>query len=101
MKLLLINSVIASIALLAAQVAQAEVIEISVSKQSPELQAIERPANGISKEQVESTFGSPKEVLEATGEPPITTWIYDHFSVYFEYNTVLHSVLHQQTAEVE
>ena len=52
------------------------------------------PGRGMTKEQVEERFGSPKEKEQPVGEPPITRWIYGDFTVYFEYDIVLHSVLH-------
>jgi len=73
---------------------QAEVI--SVSQQAPELSAIERPTNGMTMTKVEEKFGAPQEVLEAVGDPPITTWVYERYSVYFEYDKVIHTVLHQE-----
>jgi len=73
---------------------QAEVI--SVSQQAPELSTIERPTNGMTMTKVEEKFGAPQEVLEAVGDPPITTWVYERYSVYFEYDKVIHTVLHQE-----
>jgi hypothetical protein len=29
------------------------------------------------------------------GDPPITQWVYDRWSVYFEYDKVLFTVLHK------
>jgi hypothetical protein len=29
------------------------------------------------------------------GDPPISRWVYDHFTVYFEYDKVLHSVVNK------
>jgi hypothetical protein len=28
------------------------------------------------------------------GDPPITRWVYDRFTVYFENDRVIHSVVH-------
>jgi len=78
----------------AAPLLQAEVI--SVSEQAPELANIERPTHGMTMKKVEEKFGAPQEVLEAVGDPPITTWVYEHYSVYFEYDKVIHTVLHQE-----
>ena len=52
------------------------------------------PGRGMTKEQVEERFGSPTEKEYPVGEPPITRWNYGNFTVYFEYDIVLHSVLH-------
>jgi len=37
-------------------------------------------------------FGAPKTRHDAVGKPPITRWDYDGFSVYFEYQHVVHAV---------
>lgn len=82
------------IALLFNTTAISETLEISVSKQAPGLQNVERPANGMSKDTVENRFGSPQEMMAPVGDPPISKWVYGDFTVYFEYNTVIHAVLH-------
>lgn len=51
------------------------------------------PRRGITKSQVESEYGAPKLKHPAIGDPPITRWDYEGFSVFFEYNHVLHSVI--------
>lgn len=50
------------------------------------------PARGSTMQQVEKTLGQPKQVLPAVGNPPITRWVYDAFTVYFEHDRVIHSV---------
>lgn len=50
------------------------------------------PRRGATMQEVEKTVGQPKQVLPAVGDPPITRWIYDAFTVYFEHNRVIHSV---------
>jgi len=52
------------------------------------------PANGLTKSQVEQRYGSPEERREPVGDPPITRWVYDGYSVYFEHDLVIESVLH-------
>lgn len=78
--------------------AQADTLEVSVSKQAPELQRINRPHNGMDKADVERVFGSPFAINGPVGEPPITSWNYDKFTVYFESDTVLHSVLKKMSS---
>ena len=51
-----------------------------------------RPARGMSMDRVEAQFGSPINRVAAIGEPPITRWEYADFTVYFEYQLVIHSV---------
>lgn len=50
------------------------------------------PSRGSSMERVLAEFGEPVERKDAVGEPPITEWDYGEFRVYFEYQTVLHTV---------
>jgi len=52
------------------------------------------PRNGLTKPQVEQRYGIPNERRAPVGDPPITRWVYDDFSVYFEYDIVIESVLH-------
>lgn len=51
------------------------------------------PARGITMNKVEAQFGAPTERHAAVGNPPITRWDYPGFSVFFEYNHVIHSVV--------
>jgi len=51
-----------------------------------------RPARGTTMSDVEARFGPPSERVQAVGEPPITRWIYPDFTVYFEYDRVIHAV---------
>jgi hypothetical protein len=42
---------------------------------------------------VEQTFGVPEAKFPAVGDPPITRWNYPEFSVFFEFDKVIHSVV--------
>lgn len=53
---------------------------------------VERPVRGLSMGAVEARFGAPQQRHAAVGQPPITRWDYPGFSVFFENQTVLHSV---------
>lgn len=57
---------------------------------------LELPVKGMSMGQVERTFGQPAEKLPAVGEPPISRWVYGNYTVYFEHQFVLHSVLNRK-----
>jgi len=83
--------VLAFILTLAFQTIYADVLLIEEVRQSGRL---ELPTNGQDKASVEATFGKPVEKLPAVGEPPIASWQYDNFNVYFEHDLVLFSVLH-------
>lgn len=52
------------------------------------------PGNGITMEQVESRFGAPEARHSPVGDPPITRWVYPDFTVYFEHQLVINSVVH-------
>lgn len=50
------------------------------------------PRNGESMQQVERRHGPPRERVQPVGDPPISRWIYDRYTVYFEHDRVLHTV---------
>ena len=52
------------------------------------------PDNGLSSAEVEERYGAPIRRGRPVGDPPITRWTYDDYSVYFEYDLVIDSVLH-------
>lgn len=78
----------------------AEVIHIPVGQQAPERQDLPRPTRGMSATQVLEQFGLPQSKTDAVGEPPISSWRYPEYTVYFESDTVIHSVL-QHTPRVD
>ena len=88
-------TILTSLTLLTSPV-QAETIKIGLSKQASSVQDVARPTTGMSKADVEAKFGAPQSQQPAVGEPPISKWEYANFSVYFEGDTVLHSVLHHR-----
>lgn len=59
------------------------------------------PRNGLSMTEVERRFGAPLERRPAVGEPPITRWVFEDYSVFFEHQLVIESVLHDQTIRRE
>jgi len=54
------------------------------------------PSRGLKMSQVTQRWGQPQQKLGNVGEPPITRWVYDGFTIYFEYQSVIHSVRHQR-----
>ena len=52
-----------------------------------------RPVRGTTRAQVESKYGSPVSKKAAVGDPPISRWEYQDFTVYFEHDRVIHAVL--------
>ena len=74
--------------------ALAETIEIPVGQQGDAVAGL--PQLGESKRSVLERFGLADEEHPPVGQPPITRWDYRSFSVYFEYDHVINSVLHHQ-----
>jgi len=54
------------------------------------------PTRGMTMQGVEERHGAPQEMSPAVGKPPISRWIYEDFTVYFEANYVLHSVVNKK-----
>ena len=63
--------------------------------QSESEYTIQLPGRGMTKEAVEESFGTPLEKIAAVGEPPISRWLYHKFTVYFEYEHVIHAVVNK------
>ncbi len=61
-------------------------------------EGLPRPPRGMKMQRVVERFGEPRSRLPAVGEPPITRWIYDDFTVYFEYERTITTVVHRQQA---
>jgi hypothetical protein len=56
------------------------------------------PTSGMSMDKVEAKYGAPTRRVPAVGggsaaQPPITRWEYPGFTVYFENNHVVHTVV--------
>src|SRR3954469_3731702 len=85
--------IIAGVTFLWGQALIAEDIKIPVGEQTPELEQTARPQLGASKASVKAKFGEPVKEKAAVGNPPISNWEYTDFTVYFENDHVIHSVL--------
>ena len=83
--------VLAFMLTLAVQITNADVLIIEEVRQADRM---ELPKNGQDKATVEAKFGTPAQKLPAVGDPPISSWKYDRYSVYFEEDLVLFTVLH-------
>jgi len=73
---------------------QAIYADVLIIDEVRQAERMELPKNGQNKATVEAKFGAPLQKLPAVGDPPISSWKYDTYSVYFEYDLVLFSVLH-------
>ena len=56
---------------------------------------LQRPSRSMKMSTVSAQFGEPVFIHQTVGEPPITRWDYDGFSVYFEHDLVLTTVVHR------
>jgi len=53
-----------------------------------------RPERGMKMQQVKADYGIPLNINPAVGEPPITSWVYEKYTVYFESEYVIHAAVH-------
>jgi hypothetical protein len=70
----------------------ADVLLIEEVRQSDRMEV---PDNGMTTANVRARFGDPVKEYSPVGDPPITRWEYERWSVYFEYKVVLFTVLHK------
>lgn len=70
----------------------ADVIRIPLGQQGKAWN-IQTPGLGLTKDQVQSMYGTPISKTEPVGEPAIYTWEYEFFNVFFENEHVIHSVV--------
>lgn len=70
-------------------------IQAMESEVTKETFSITLPGRGMTMEAVEGRFGMPEEKNPAVGTPPISTWVYKTFTVYFEDSYVIHAVFHK------
>ena len=73
-------------------VAQADTLLIQSVEQARATSS-DRPASGLTTSEVEARFGAPTRMVAAVGDPPISRWEYPTFTVYFEGERVIHSVV--------
>lgn len=74
---------------------QADTVAIPLGQQGKAWN-VETPRHGVTKSQVQARFGAPVSQSGPVGEPPIYKWAYDQFTVYFEGDRVIHSVVQAQ-----
>ena len=87
----LMKSLLLSLTLLSATALQADILKMPDAV--PQEVTIQIPGRGMTMTAVEEKFGSPEVKYDEVGDPPITRWDYPEFSVYFEYQFVLHAVV--------
>jgi hypothetical protein len=77
--------------------ASAEELQMAPKSALPQQNAIslEMPIKGMSKEAVRLQYGEPNQTTPAVGDPPISRWVYGRYTVYFEGDYVIHSVINE------
>lgn len=68
---------------------------VTIEKPAP-APAFTLPKRGTLMADVEREFGKPARAVAAVGTPPITRWEYQHFTIYFERDRVLHAVSNEK-----
>lgn len=72
---------------------QGTVVDFPERGEIGDIEAPPLPPRGLTKTRVLLRFGEPDRRHEPVGAPPITRWDYADFSVFFERDLVLHSVV--------
>ena len=81
---------------LALSVASADTLIIRPRVEPPNsAEGVLRPVRGMTMQAVRERFGEPIQRLPAVGEPPITRWVYDRFTVYFEGDLTLRALVNR------
>jgi hypothetical protein len=77
--------------------ASADVLLLEAIEQAPanSSEGLVRPRPGQTMDTVRARFGEPEKELPWVGEPPITRWVYADFTVYFENEYVINTVVHR------
>lgn len=83
--------------LMASTTAFSDVLLIDSVHEAPvnSQEGIPRPTRGMNMDQVKRQYGAPPITHPRIGEPPITRWEYSDYSVFFEHQHVLTSVIHK------
>lgn len=93
MKVLLSTCLVTCLFASLSQNVLADSVQIPVGQQSAELNQLDRPKTGMLQSQVKTKYGSPVKEFPAKGKPAISRWEYEHYTVYFENDHVIYTVL--------
>lgn len=95
---LFITSLVMGCSFLASVAAMSETVRVPIG-QDTKAWSGKAPNRGQTKAQVKTEFGDPDSVRGPSGQPPIYFWEYPDFTVYFEAEHVIHTVIkHRQNA---
>ena len=90
----MIRVILISAALILSTMTSADVLRME-GLNGKVIQAKSLPRRGMTKATVSSRYGQPQHKKAAVGDPPISRWDYPGYSVYFEYNIVLHTLVNK------
>lgn len=82
-----------TLGLLGAGQVHADRVEVPLGQQSGGRDVGPVPTNGMTQEKVRERFGQPQSRKAPVGEPPISSWEYADYVVYFEHDRVLRAVV--------
>jgi len=77
--------------------AAAESVAVPAGQQA-DRSSVDIPQSGMKQSSVENHYGNPNSRRGPVGDPPITVWSYNGFTVYFEYDRVIHTVIDHRVA---
>jgi hypothetical protein len=86
-----ISTALCLVGILVAGPSLAENVRIPLGQQGGSWQA-SLPRTGETQARVRQVYGDPLETKAPVGNPPISSWHYANFTVYFEYDHVIHTV---------
>jgi len=77
------------------EVTEIETPEVGTTEteSTPSEFSVQLPGRGMTMENVQNRFGEALSKEAAVGTPPISKWVYKSFTVYFESEFVIHSVV--------
>jgi len=89
---------------IAANVFSANIVAQSNSPQEQDrsmskTKMLKTPDRGITMNKVKQEIGAAKSEIPPVGDPPITRWEYEDFTIYFEHDRVITSVFHEQVSD--
>ncbi len=87
----IIRALAMSAAMLSGYAVQAETVRVPIGETTQSYSGA-LPARGATKATVEAQFGPAESTHGPSGQPPIYFWEYPDFTVYFEYDHVIHTV---------
>jgi len=73
-------------------VQQGDALNVNDTSQVAAVRVLDFPRRGMTTDKVENELGRPGEIIPSVGQPPISRWVYDDRTVYFEYSSVIHVV---------